>query len=254
MLRPTLTAALLGLSLAAAGCPESAGGACRLDSDCEGGLVCAFDGVCRTFAAVQASFDTVQAVDVVAFDTVKADTTATDDANGACAPVLGVFAAGSAPCPAAATILPVTGLVIAEEGNGLARLAAVANAVLADGFDQGTITLALHVDGTLAAGCTADLAWIRSAEDRHADCTPVFGADRMPLDIPSLVSTSVDFAVLDPETHILTGLVDKQALLLTLDESIRPVADGLIDEDVDTDGDDVPDKSSAIIQVLFAAP
>ena len=246
-----LAAALAALALAA--CPEAEGGPCRLDSDCEGGLVCAFDGLCQRFAAVQASFDTVQPVDVTSFDTTPADTAGAPDASG-CAPVANVFAAGAAPCPAAAEVRAVSGLVIAEEGNGLARLAAVANQVLANGFDQGDIAMALHLDGTLAPGCAVDFAWVRTPDDLAADCTPRFGKDRMPLDIPGLVSTSVDFATLDPETHVLTGLVDKQKLLARLDESIRAVADSLIDEDVDTDGDQVPDKSSAIIQVLFAAP
>jgi|GEM_PF-1822749 len=235
------------------GCLEEAGKACLLDSDCESGLVCALDGVCRSYAAVQASFDVVQDVEVVGCDTGGATDTIAADTAG-CAAVAGVFEAGAAPCPAAATVRQVTGLVIQDHDNGLADLAAVANQVLASGFAEETITLSLHVDGDLTSGCPRSLGWIRTADDRNADCTPVF-SDAMPLDIPGLVSTSVDDASVvevDADTLTLKGLVDKQALLLSLDEALRDVADGLVTEDTDTDCDDVPDKASAIITVLLS--
>jgi len=191
----------------------------------------------------------VQDVDVVTFDTAKPDSVADTNGSG-CAAIAGVFAAGSAPCPVAPDVRQVTGLVIQDHDNGLAQLAGVANQVLANGFGNGDITLSLHIDGTFQAGCSYALAWVRTAADIHADCTPEFG-DSMPLDIPGLVSTSVDYATLNPDTHVLTGLVDKQKLLLALDPALRDVADQLIVEDVDTDGDHVPDKASAIIAVQF---
>ncbi|PKN57894.1 MAG: hypothetical protein CVU56_08685 [Deltaproteobacteria bacterium HGW-Deltaproteobacteria-14] len=240
--------AVLGLGLG--GCPEDAGGTCRLDSDCAAGLVCDLDRVCRAYEAVKASFDVVQDVEVVGCDTgAPADTVAADTSG--CAAIAGVFEAGAAPCPAAGTVREVTGLVIQDHDNGLADLASVANQVLANGFGAGDITLALHVDGSFEFGCPHVLAWVRSADDVNADCTPVFSGT-MPLDIPNLVSTEVQRATLDPETLVLRGLVDKQALLLALDEALRGVTDQLVTEDTDTDCDGDPDMASAIIQVQLA--
>lgn len=240
--------AALGLGLG--GCPEDAGGTCRLDSDCAAGLVCDLDGVCRAYEAVKASFDVVQDVEVVGCDTGAPTDTVAADTSG-CAAIAGVFEAGTAPCPAAGTIRQVTGLVIQDHDNGLADLASVANQVLANGFSQGDITLALHVDGSFEFGCPHVIAWVRSPADVNADCTPVF-ADTMPLDIPNLVSTEVQRSTLDPETLVLRGLVDKQALLLALDEALRDVADALVTEDTDTDCDGAPDMASAVIQIQLA--
>ncbi|TNF37015.1 MAG: hypothetical protein EP329_04245 [Deltaproteobacteria bacterium] len=237
----------------AGGCLEEAGQTCRLDSDCQAGLLCDLDGVCRAYTVVKASYDVVEDVEVTGCDTGgAADTVAADTAG--CAAVAGVFEAGSAPCPEAATVRQVTALVIQDHDNGLADLAAVANQVLANGFSEGTITLALHVDGELTTGCPRTVAWIRGADDRNADCTPVF-SDAMPLDIPNLVSTKVDGASVvqvDENTLTLRGLVDEQALLDSLDEALRDVADQLVVSDTDTDCDGSPDHASAVIEVHLA--
>ncbi|MCA9517441.1 MAG: hypothetical protein KC635_21015 [Myxococcales bacterium] len=243
---PLAIAALLTAS--ATGCLRSDGESCRVDSDCGGGAICALDNVCRTVAAVEASLDTRQAVDVVTYDTVDTQG-ATGDATG-CEPVAGVFDAATGACPEPTTKRTVTAIVIAQEG-GLAGLAEVANQVIANGFDDGSLTLELWIDGSLAAGCARVLAWMRGPEDRNADCTAVF-SDAMPFVIPGLVTTSVDHAQLDPETLVLTGLVDKAKLIESMAPELRDVAEQLITLDVDTDGDEVADMASAVIQITLA--
>ena len=119
------------------------------------------------------------------------------------------------------------------------------------GFDDGSLTLELWIDGSLAAGCARVLAWMRGPEDRNADCTAVF-SDAMPFVIPGLVTTSVDHAQLDPETLVLTGLVDKAKLIESMAPELRDVAEQLITLDVDTDGDEVADMASAVIQITLA--
>lgn len=247
--RTMLAVAVVALAGGAAGCLRDGGERCQVDSDCGGGAICALDGVCRTVAAVEASLDTRQAVDVVAYDTVDTQG-ATGDTAG-CAPVAGVFEATSGACAAPTRKRRVTGLIIASEGNGLAGLAGVANQVLANTFEDGTLTLELWVDGELTPACAHVIAWMRGPDDRNADCTAAF-RDTMPLVIPELVTTSVEHAHLDPETLIVTGLVDKAKLLASMAPELRDVADSLITLDVDTDGDQVADMASAIIQVQLA--
>ncbi|PIE18403.1 MAG: hypothetical protein CSA66_04790 [Proteobacteria bacterium] len=229
------------------------GAGCRVDSDCEAGLLCAPAGTCQSEAAVAASLErpgAADAVDVVSFT----DTAATGGAGGdvtGCAPLAGVFEASQARCREPRVKLTVTGLVVLDSGAGLAQLATVANPVIAAGYDEGTLAMALWVDGEYAPGCPHALAWMRGQADRAADCTAVF-SDSMPFEVPNLVSTAIEQAHLDPETNILRGLVDKAALLASMDEVLRDVADSLIVLDVDTDGDEVPDRASAHLEILFA--
>jgi len=230
------------------GCLGAGGARCTIASDCEAGLVCSLEGVCATVAEVAASFDTRQAVDVITRDT--SDTSEAEGDVAGCREVVGVFAAGQAPCPTAAEVRVVTGIALADSGHGLAQLASVANQVIADGFDKGEISLALHVDGELRAGCPASLAWMRGAADRHADCTAEF-TDAMPFEIPNLVATRVEEASLDPATGRVTGLIDKAALIASMDPALRDVAEQLIVLDVDTDGDQVADMASAILDLTF---
>jgi len=243
----TAATALIG-AIALAGCLAERGGPCQIDSDCQRGLVCGLDLHCQPLSVVRDSLDTRAPVDVVIRDTAG-DTTPLD-AEG-CAPVEGVFEASEPPCPAAASVRQVTGLTLASEGHGLAPLAQIANQVIAVGFDEGDIALALHVDGQLSPGCPAVLAWVATQDDILGDCTARY-VGRMPFVIPNLVSTVVEDAVLDPATLVLTGLIDKQALLESMDENLRDVADNLIIEDTDTTGDGSPDKASAIIAIALA--
>jgi len=237
------------LALLASACTQPAGEPCKVASDCDPGLVCGLDGICASFAVVNASFDTRATVDVITLDTAGAAETLAPDGEG-CRPVAGVFEPGTAPCEDAAEVRVVTGIVIASEGHGLAMLAGVANQVIADGFDKGEIPLALHIDGELRAGCATSLAWVRDAADLNADCTPVF-SDAMPFEIPNLVSTKVERAVLDPVSGRLTGLIDKADLIASMDPALRDVAEQLIVLDVDTDGDQIADRASAIMDLSF---
>lgn len=249
-MRAVLVALSSSLAVMVAGaCTQPAGEPCKVASDCDPGLVCGLDGICATFAAVNASFDTRATVDVITLDTADATETAAPDGEG-CRAVAGVFEPGAAPCEEAAEVRVVTGIAIASEGHGLAMLAGVANQVIADGFEKGEIPLALHIDGELRAGCEARLAWIRGPEDRNADCTPVF-SDAMPFEIPNLVSTKVERAVLDPLSGRLTGLIDKADLIASMDPALRDVAEQLIVLDVDTDGDQIADRASAIMDLAF---
>lgn len=245
MMRAVLSIAV-GAPLIA--CGSAAGDPCTISTDCEPGLICSLEGVCATYEAVSASFDSTATVDVITPDTAPPRETVAD--AGGCRAVEGVFEASEPPCGEAAEVRTVTGIALAEEGHGLAGLASVANQVIENSFEAGEITLALHVDGELRDGCAASLAWIRTPEDRDADCTAVFSTS-MPFDIPNLVSTSVDDAVLDPNTNRLTGIVDKAALIESMEPALRDVAERLIVLDVDTDGDQVPDKASAILDIGF---
>jgi hypothetical protein len=130
-------------------------------------------------------------------------------------------------------------------------MASVANQVLENGFSDGEIKLALWVDGTYRTGCNARYVFVEdAATDIGADCTPAYD-DAMPLVIPGLVRTEVYDITIDPATNELRGLVDEQKLLESMDPALRDVADSLIELDVDTDGDEVPDKASCILTLQF---
>lgn len=248
MRRATTRLALAFSLLAAPACSQLEGHSCVLDSDCESGLVCSLDGVCTTFEAIAAAFDATPEITPLDGDT--SNTSDVEAVTGTCTDMSGVFDAAIGACPEPARKLVVTAMVIDKDGNGLGPLAAVANSVIANGFRNGDITLALWVDGTFESGCDYASAWVRGPDDIHVDCTPVF-SDEMPFEIPGLVSTKIEDAVIDPETGLVTGLVDKPALLLSIDEALRDVAENLIIEDVDTDGDQVPDRASVRMFVTF---
>jgi len=145
----------------------------------------------------------------------------------------------------------VTNLALPAEGHGAARLAPLANPILEDSFGpdaQTPIHLTLWVDGTLAAGCGPRVAWVRTSDDVGADCQPAF-QDTMPVDLPGLVSLLVHDAELDPETLVVSGLLDVDEVVASMDPALQDTARGLFDLDVDTDGDGTPDRCSVLIQV-----
>lgn len=251
MSRLAVVILLLLLPLAQTGaCSQLEGQACVLDSDCEAGFVCSFEAVCTTFEAVAKAFDA--APEITHADTTDSTDTQgdIDIVDGTCDAPREVFESITTACAAPTQKLVATALVIDKDGNGMGPLAQVANSVLANGFRQGDIALELWVDGTFETGCSYTLAWVRGPEDINADCTPVF-SQNMPFEIPGLVSTEIENAVIDPANGLITGLVDKPKLLLSIDEALRDVAESLIIEDVDTDNDQIPDRASIRMFVTF---
>jgi len=244
-------ALLLLLLVPLTGCADSGAGApCRLDSDCDKGFLCALDGRCRTQGEVEDSFVSRADVEVVTVPDADDGDVASDADVAGCTPVSGVFEATTPPCPTAPLVKPVKNLQLATEGHGLAQLAAVANQVLSQSFEKGESKLELRVDGSLAAGCERRLAWVRDERDIAADCTPVHSAT-MPFEVPNLVFGVIEAVDFDPESNVVHGRVDKEALMESLAPELRPVADTLIQEDIDLDGDSVPDRASVIINLTF---
>lgn len=239
--------------LAGAGCLGAAGQTCTIDSDCDSGLVCSLHGVCTAYAAMQEELAHPTAPD--ASDTTGGNADAADstpaelgpDASP-CTPPLGHWT-----CGGPANKRTVTNLVLAPSGHGMARLSDLANPIIESNFNDAKIALELWIDGTLGAGCDAPLAWVRTPDDVSAspECLPAF-VGKMPFDVPGLVSAIVYQATLDPQTLVLTGLVNRDELIASMAPALRDTATGLIDVDVDTDHDGTPDRTSIILTVTLA--
>jgi hypothetical protein len=213
------------------------------------GLVCALDGVCRTRVEVEESFVITSDVEVITVDSEVAGEAEVGDVAG-CTPVSGAFEAATAPCPAAPEVRVVKNLQLATEGHGLAQLAGVANQVLDNAYESGEAKLELRIDGSLDAGCTNILAWVRDERDVGADCVPLH-TGTMPFEVPNLVEGVVEAAVFDQSTNLVHGRVDKETLIASLAPELQSVAQNLITEDVDIDGDSVPDRASVILELTF---
>jgi hypothetical protein len=241
---PLLAAAALLLPLAGA-CQAEGGEACRIDSDCGAGLLCALDGHCATLTEVQAAFSARPDAGAP-----PKDSGAPPDPGPTNIDAAGCLAPGAFGCEPPADVRKVTNLFLHPQGNGAARLAGVANPVLESSFGDGTLAMDLWLEGSYAPGCTFAFAFVRGPEDIGADCQPVYEG-RMPFEIPDLVAFTVYEGVLDPATHILSGYLDKAELIASMDPALRSTADGLIDVDLDTDGDGTPDKSTVILTVTL---
>jgi hypothetical protein len=243
-----------GLGGALGGCLGSSGEACRIDSDCGSGLVCSLEGQCTAYAVLkeQIAHPTAPVVsETVGGDTGGGnETTSTDTETdaGQCTPPT-----GSWPCAGPTAKRTVTNLVLAPSGHGMVRLADLANPIIESNFDEGKVALELWIDGTLAAGCSATFAWVRNDADIGAapECLPAF-VTTMPFDVPGLVSAIVYQAVLEPGTLVLTGLVNRDELIASMDPALRESATTLIDVDVDTDHDGTNDRTSIILTVVLA--
>ncbi len=206
--------------LLACGCADrGSGAACQLDSDCEGSLVCGLDSRCVAAACA---------------------------VNATC-PDAGVVGDTGPACPPPSERLTANAIVM-EKSGGVVLLADNANAVITDAIESGGSVVELWtVDGVEF--------WTTHEHQQNDDCTPYYGVD-FPLPIPMFggftsIVTEVDF---DRDSGTLKGLIDEEQLLSNIPEGqLRDVADGLIEKDVDTDGDGAPDMVSVTILITFAA-
>ncbi len=248
-----LAGAGLGASLGA--CLGASGETCRIDSDCGSGLVCSFERQCTAYAVLkeQLAHPTAPHVSETVGGDVASEVsseTATDpetDAGQCTTP------SGTWPCAGPVAKRKVTNRILAASGHGMARLADLANPIIESNFGEDKVTLDLWIDGTLAAGCSATFAWVRNPADIGAapECLPAF-VGTMPFDVPGLVSAIVYEAVLEPETLVLTGLVNRDELIASMAPALRETATSLIDVDVDTDHDGTNDRTSIILTVVLA--
>jgi hypothetical protein len=245
----------IGVVLTGLGCRGGDGEPCAIDSDCLPGLVCGLEGVCQSMAAVEGSFrkpdavaDPAPEVEITGPETAEADVQ--EGEASACGPS-GVFEAATPPCPEPSEKKPVKSLVLPESGHGMAGLAVLANPIIANGFEEGTLAYEAWVDGQYRAGCDPAVAWVRPGQpDRNQNCTAVWLVG-FPFAIPGLVAATIYQVAIDPASSRLSGLADEEEILQSMDPALRATADSLITEDVDTDGDQKPDKISVLIDVGF---
>ncbi len=141
-------------------------------------------------------------------------------------------------------------LQVAPSGHGAATVAEIGNSIIQAGFDEGQIPLAMWVDGSFEDGCEWGIAWIRDDADILDDCTAKF-TDTMPFSIPQLVDATIYNAVFDPSTNRVTGILNREELLASIDPSIRETAGNFFINDVDTDGDGTLDHTSIILELTF---
>jgi hypothetical protein len=253
---------LLTFSMTAGvGCTVEQGESCQIDSDCEPGTLCSREGTCQTFDDVAdglaAVGTTPPPVDVSTEDDMGSPDTSPEDPGTAddsseCQPSHNsIFTEpASGACAAPDTKKKVLLLQIAETGHGAANLGILGNSIIEDGFANEQIPLTMWVDGSFEQGCTWTVAWMRSEDDRLENCTAVF-TDTMPFKIPDLVEATIYNAVYAPDTQRVTGLLNKEELLKTIDPVIRETAAGMFSNDVDTDGDGKPDHTSVILELTF---
>ncbi|MCB9729050.1 MAG: hypothetical protein H6746_11290 [Deltaproteobacteria bacterium] len=249
----------LGASLALpwSACLSDKGERCAIDSDCSSGYACSPEGLCVTFEQLLESFSLKHGKpkDVITTkDTVVADSPEVGpdgDGGATCKEPRGIFEPGAGPCLEPDQKIKVVGLCIAPSGHGTEGLAAVGNPILADQFSNDTFKLEAWIDGELGPGCHPTIRWLRDPSERKADCSVVHG-DNVPIEVIGIIELFVESPVYDPVTHILTGIIDEDALLEAIDPAIKQIADNFIEKDVDTDGDSVPDKASVIVTVQLA--
>ena len=221
-------AIFVGLALAL-GCTEKQGSACKLDSDCTGGLLCAQDGVCRT-AADPLNFEHLDAGAPPPAETTGGGGDAGVRPND--------FGTGGGTCPAKTKALRVTKLALAKEG-GFGKLADAANPTIQKDLDAGRI----HVE------LWDDVTWVPFDEDGQAICSQI-EPGVFTLTIPSFpVHTRVHDAALDATKTKLTGWTDKQEMISSMKCEIRTGANTLVEEDVDSDGDGKNDRVSVVLEV-----
>jgi hypothetical protein len=255
-----ILAFLLTSSLATGlGCTVQQGESCQIDSDCEPGTLCSREGTCQTFDEVADGLATVgtNPVDVSTANETGSPDASTDDPgaisdSSACEPAHNsIFTEPAASeCAAPGTKKKVILLQIAETGHGAANLGIIGNSIIEDGFANGQIPLSMWVDGSFEKNCTWTVAWMRTEDDRLEDCTAVF-TETMPFKIPDLVEATIYNAVYETDTQRVTGLLNKEELLKTIDPVIRETAAGMFSNDVDTDGDGEPDHTSVILELTF---
>ena len=252
------------ICLAAVGtpaCTVAEGETCQIDSDCEPGTLCSLDGQCQTYDEVAASLEAIGApadISVASNDTATApdtsepeDTVPTDQDTSCTQAYSAMFTEAAAqPCLEPTSKRTVTLLQIAEEGHGAVNAAGVGNGIIESGFEAGQVPLSMWIDGTLEDNCEWGIAWIRDEADRLDDCTATF-TDTMPFAIPGILEAVIYEAKFAPETNRVTGLINKAEVLANLDVAFREVATKLFVNDVDTDGDGVPDHTSVILELTF---
>ena len=242
-------------------CTVAHGETCQIDSDCDPGSLCSLDGLCETYDEVAANLEAIggyvassgSSKDVVSEpDTTSSEETTPTDQTGPCTAAYGaIFTEASAkPCSEPSTKRVVTLLQIAEAGHGAVNAAGVGNGIIESGFEAGQVPLSMWVDGTMNDGCDWGIAWMRDEADRLDDCTATF-TDTMPFSIPGILEAVIYEAEFDPKTNRVTGLIDKAEVLANLDESFRDVATKLFENDVDSDGDGVMDRTSVILELTF---
>lgn len=256
--------ALLAPCLLLTGCLAEVGETCALNSDCEAGLICGLDGVCATPAAVQDALNLppTGAPDVAETpdapppaETVGADAGG-DIAAPECAASAGIFEAQSAgaTCAEPAQKLVVNHLAIVASPSGLGKIADLANPVVAEGFETGSSSLEAWVDGTWSPDCVSTVAWVTGPEDRNDDCTADYAevfAFRIPAPIGDGI-VQVEQPVYDIAAGQITGVVQEAVLLAAIADSLEQTADDIVEPDLDTDGDQVPDMLSVTLSIGFA--
>lgn len=261
------SAALVAL---VASCGAAVGDSCRIDSDCEGGLIC-LASTCQTSTAVSDRFaplsedavtptpgpDTAAPSD----DVTVTETPATHPCGDQpymrtllhCQEPRGAFTPGTGECLEPTAKYPVRSITMHAEAS-FVKMASLANPVLKGGIESGATAVSLWQDGDLALNCQGDQIWMRTDADRKADCSGEFGPGEFPLTIP--ISNPPLFIVVhdaefDLSTGRLTGIVDREKLIADLPEAIRETGANLVTADVDTDGDGTPEDAFVALTVCF---
>ncbi len=219
---------LIAVLLLSSGCLSEAGDTCRLDSDCDGSLVCGLDSVCTQ-------------------PTCAVNGTCPQDADAAVPDV-------EEGCTAPASKRRADEILVLVEG-GLKSLAALANPVIEDGIASGDTVVELWVYGDLPPLCDDTCVWTTAEAQLEEDCTPIYGMD-FPLPIPLFggFTALVTDVTYDTKTGKLTGVLNEDDILQQVPEgSLRDTADGLIETDVDTDSDGTPDMVSVVLTIKLAA-
>jgi len=240
-----VTAVLLGaLSM---GCPATEDEPCLIDSDCSGGLVCGLAGVCTTFDKVDDEFNAVPDVTVITLDTGGGETsTGPDTISGNCTPPV-----GSWPCDGVDKRV-VALFEIDSEGHGAAGLAGASQLILPDGFADGSLYMEWWIDGTFQDDCPYKVGYVRDDNDVDGSCQPIYTSDeKMPVTIPGIVELFVYDPTFTPSTGQLRGFVDKDEIVAALAPALRDAFSGMVQEDVDTDGDGTPDLATFSMTVTF---
>ena len=154
-------------------------------------------------------------------------------------------------CPEPTAVYKVVSMTM-EKYGGLVKLADLANPIITDSIEKGMLIL-MSVDGSFSQSCDFDFVWSTDASDFQDDCSTKYGVN-MPVPIPGILEGPAILRQInyDWASGTFEGIVNKAELIAQVPESLQPTSSGLIDADLDLDGDGVNESVSSKFTVCLA--
>ena len=153
-------------------------------------------------------------------------------------------------CPAVTGVYMIRSMVM-EAYGGLTTMAPLANPIIEQSIFDGLV-ITMSVDGSFSQACDFDLVWSTGEPEYNDDCTTQYGSN-MPVPIEGILDGPAILRQIkyDWATGTLEGIVIKAELMSVVPEVFRDTASGLVQEDLDLDGDGVNESVSSKFSVCL---